>query len=460
MRLGEPPIDDGWDDAAPEQSPSATTGQSFERGDQVELAERLAGELQAESPTVYADGRFYHYRAAHGIFEILPPAELSVRVQAYSGSRVAIDTKPLRLKNSDVNGALTLMGARLHAEGFFDDAPAGLAFANGFLLADMIGTSFRPHSAEHRARYAYPFPYGWISATPSRFLDFLSQVFRDDEDAQDKAELIREFLGVSLLGKATKFQQALVFVGGGSNGKGVLSQLMEASAPPGSVCAIAPQNIGHEYRRAALAGKLLNIVGELPEADIADSAAWKDTIAGDTLEGRATYKDCFYFKPRAGHVYSANNLPGSADHSHGFWRRLLVIKFNRVFTERDKNPNLLEELLLERPQIVSWALRGAENALKRGRYTLPPSVAEAVEAWRRNADQVSLFAEECLTHLDPKEPLSLGTKGSAIYDAFKSWAINNGHRPLASNKLPERLKNLGIVGKKSGTMIYPVRLKW
>ncbi len=228
------------------------------------------------------------------------------------------------------------------------------------------------------------------------WLKFLGQCFDGDKDAEAKIKYIQEFVGIAMLGQGPKYQLATVLLGKGSNGKGVLCQVVQASMPPGSVCAIPPQDFGQEYRRARIAGKLLNVVSELPEREILDCESIKAMISGDLLTGREIRQAPFDFCPMAAHLFACNRLPNSADHTPGFWRRFAVITFNRVFEGEAKNPDLAEEIMAaELPAIVSWFLAGAQRVLNERRYTIPDSAVEAVANWKKDADVVQRFVDEC-----------------------------------------------------------------
>jgi P4 family phage/plasmid primase-like protien len=206
---------------------------------------------------------------------------------------------------------------------------------------------------------------------------------------------------------------------------------------------------------------LLNIVSELPEADILDSESWKAMVAGDTTTGREIRKEPFSFKPVAGHVYSANRLPGTTDQSHGFWRRLLVVQFNRVFAEREQDPDLADRIVQsDHRAVVAWALIGASRVLKIGHYTVPRSSAKALDKWRAHADQVRAFVDDWTSRLLPDEPLHMGTQAEVLYKAYRTWAQENGHRPVASNTFGERMCLLGLGSKSDGFVRrHPVRLE-
>ncbi len=279
---------------------------------------------------------------------------------------------------------------------------------------------------------------------PNRFLQFLAQVFRDDADAADKIKLLQEYVGASMFGLSTKYQRMLILLGQGSNGKSVFQQIAEATMPAGSVCAIAPQAFGQEYRRAMLAGKLLNIVSELPAADILDSENFKAIIAGDPITARQIFKEPFTFRPIAGHLCSANRLPVSADQSHGFWRRMIVLTFNRTFEACEQIPHLADDLIRdELPAIVSWFIGGAQRVQLQGGYTIPQSHQAALDQWRLASAPVRAFAEQRCERLPSgNEPSRIPSR--LLYAAYRQWCEDNGHKAVAINRFGEQMRDIGI----------------
>lgn len=359
-----------------------------------------------------------------------------------------------------MRGTLALAADQAAKAAFFNNTPDVVVFANGTLTVDAEEIKLHSHSPDFRARFAFGFPFA-PHAQPALWLQFLAEAFRDDADREQKLALVQEYLGLSLLGLATKFQRVLVLVGEGANGKGVLSSVIERCMPPGSVCAIPPQQLGQEYRRAMIAGKLLNIVSELPEADILDSESWKAIVAGDTTSGREIREAVFTFKPIAGHIYSANRLPGTSDQTHGFWRRIIVVQFNRVFEEHEQDPHLADRIArTEVPAIVSWALEGAQRVLRQGHYTTPSSAAAALDDWRRDADQVRGFVEERTSPLAADAKKSMGTAANIVYDAYKAWALANGHKPLSSTTFGRRMGLLKLKAESDGSVRrHPLMLR-
>jgi P4 family phage/plasmid primase-like protien len=433
------------------------TAPTFERGDHVEMAEHLLARLRtAADPLVGDENRIHGYSAAIGIYTPVEPSKLSVIVQGFAGATVAGNKRPLSIRAADVSGSSKLAYDRIADPGFFAAAAPGLAFCNGFVCVSADGPKLLPHSPEHRARNAYPFDYAG-NRPPVAFLAFLHGLFRDDSDREEKIVCLQEHLGASLVGQATRYQRSIVNIGEGGEGKSTLVNIVSRAFPPGSVEAIAPQDWGQEYRRAMLAGKLLNVVAELPEADIIESEAFKAIVTGDPIVGRHIREAPFTFRPIAGHLFAANRLPGTNDQSEGFWRRLIVVRYNRNFArDPECDPQIAEKVITaELPLVVAWMLEGAARIMREKAHTLPASHVVELDAWRASADQVRAFVEECCS----ADKLGFGTSATTVYENYRMWSQRNGHRPVASNKFGMRMRAMGKAALHGRTgNVYPVAL--
>lgn len=447
-----------WQAVRRSEPVSQDTSAKFHRGDHAEIADRLLDSLSPDrDDLVFDEARLHLYRARSGLWTPLSPSTLRRFVKAFAGAPLANPRRPqLHIDLSAANGAATLAGDTVAQEGFFIAAPRGLAFQNGFLAVESDNTlHLRPHARQHRARWAYAFDYDATAVCP-RFIEFLNQTFDGDEDCRDRIACIQEFAGISILGLAPKYQRALVLPGVGSNGKSTLLEVLAALPPRGSLASIAPQTWASEYRLAMLAGKVLNIVSELPELELFDTEVVKCVISGDPTTARHIREAPFRFQPIAGHIFSTNRLPRTSDATHGFWRRFLVLAFNNVIADADQNALLASQLLEEMVGITTWALAGASRLLANGRYTVPASSVRALEAWRQEADPVRQFATEALAKLKPDEK---GTLATAAYGAYRTWAKENGMPAIASNKFGARLRGMGIGPRHTDAgSLYPFTL--
>lgn len=411
----------------------------FERGDHVELAAVLASELGKQGEVIHDAGAFHVY--AEGVWSAVDPAAVELLVHAFAGSPCGDNgkTSPLKISAGDVRGCVSCAKSRLTRNGFFAESASGIAFSNGFLRLAGRTLELVPHSPDHRIRYAYDFAYEGSAAVPM-WLHFLNGVFRDDPDREDKIACLQQFIGACLLGIATRYARALYMPGNGSNGKSALLAILAALFPKLSTCSVAPQLWENEYRRAEMSGKLLNYVSELPKTSIEDSEAVKAIVSGDPTDARKIFGTPFTLYPKAGHAFGANALPQTEDLTAGFWRRILLLEFNRSFEEDPAKDEFIADKIIaaERSAIIVWALAGVIRLIESKGYTLPASHLDGVKRWRSQADQVSAFVDDCC---------SIGAKvdntASALYQKYTAWAERNGHRPVSSTKFGTRLQALG-----------------
>lgn len=225
----------------------------------------------------------------------------------------------------------------------------------------------------------------------------------------------------------------LVLYGDGNDGKSKLAEIIERCFPEGSVCGITPHRWRDDYHVAGLAGKRVNLCGELPARELTDSEIVKLVVTAEhRVRARSPYKEPFEFFAIAGHVFLANKLPATSDQTDGFWRRFIVLPFTRVFLPGEEDPGIVEKVLQDRPAIVAWILDGAVRILRQGRFTvIPESTAKAKLEWQLDADVVRRFlAMATVDATDGTDMLTL----EALYNEWKPWAEGKGHRKAGEGR--------------------------
>ena len=79
-------------------------------------------------------------------------------------------------------------------------------------------------------------------------------VWKNDKDKQEKADLLGEFVGASLIGKTPVFQTLVLLYGStGKNGKSTIIQAIEKLFGH-ALTAVDPSQWEDQYYRASLAG--------------------------------------------------------------------------------------------------------------------------------------------------------------------------------------------------------------
>ncbi len=494
----------------PEPPPVAINGPAthFKIGDSLEVARHLIAAMRAAGEVVYTEATWYHYNPTEGIFVALHPAAIARYIHTFTGATHGVKPsaedeekasiarehwlqrcmdadaagKPrppepklrqprlLALNAPFVNAVMTSMVNELEDQDFFEHARPGIAFRNGFVEVRPDAIYTLPHSATHRARFRFGFDYQPNAHSP-RFRTFCQEVWCHEtpEEIGLRTQLYLAFIGSCNLGLASRFGKAIVQYGEGSNGKTALMTIVEGCMPgPETVTNVKPHSLEHEYYRDMLAGKLLNAVEELPETHIEDTGPLKAAITGDYMLGRAIRQAPRRFKPIAGHLYNANNLPKTSDHSAGFWRRLIVVDFKRDFdhgkgaqaagTKLDVAKHVLEEA----PAILCESLAAAWYALNAEAYPEPAAAIETMRAWQEENDPLREFLDTCLVPLDyATSSRQLWIKSSQLYFYYSAWAKQNGHKnPYASDKFRSRLKQLKVHRcRRADGWIYPFTLR-
>jgi len=437
-------------------------GHVFERGDECELAEYWLSRLEDDCGAVVADmGSLWGYDA--GAWEPWDDHELRCLVGRAAGWSVKAPRKgepdrvaPMKMgKNARANAVDIMLDERTQRR-FFDAGEPAVVFADVTVTLDASGgIRTGPHRREHRATVRYPFDLS--RALCPRWLEALATWFEGAADADQRIAVLQEFAGAALFGIAPRYQRAMVLVGEGGNGKSQALKVIEGMFPRAATCQVTPQQIGgrsSEYYLAHLVGKRLNVVSDMPAAKIIEAGEWKAIVAGESVMARQPAGRTFTLTPRAGHLFSANQLPGTRDQTDGFWRRWVVVPFERVIPIAERVPNFAEGILdAELPGIAAWAIDGAARlTMRRGGYTLPASHEAALHEWRIDADSVAEWVQErCVSAVDA------WTATQALYATFAEWSRANGRQAMSSIHFGRRLRQLGYVkSQRKGRNGYPI----
>ncbi len=430
----------------------ATSAPRFMTDAPAHFAEHALSDIEVNGhPVVFTQGHLWRYDPKRGRWNHLPIPAIAMLLASYDGELILIETekgastRPFKVSTGLIDEIYKLISYSRDDPDFFDHQEPGVTFRNGFATVENDQVVLKPFSPHQRAFTSIDMDCDPALTTPTMFVNFLQACFRDDEDGEAKIAVLQEFVGACLLGRATEFQMGLIFIGGGANGKSTMQDVVLAMFDPSMTTSIPPQDMDNEYRRAMLAKSRINIVNELPEADILTSEGVKSLVTGDMITARHIREAPFQYRPRAGHIFSANNLPNVRDLTDGFFRRWTVLSWNRKFEGPDRVLKLAERIIkAELGAVAAWAMAGAVRLQKQGSYTEVPSSKLALQEWREGSDQVALW----LSTYAYWPPLEGAPKKkiptSEMYTNYGQWSAQNGHLKIGSHKFQKRLHALGV----------------
>ena len=248
--------------------------------------------------------------------------------------------------------------------------------------------------------------------------------------------LLQEMLGYFLI-PVNAAQKCFVIVGAAGAGKSVLLRvLQELLLGKENVSNVSWQSLNERFKTAELFGKLANIFADLPTKNIDDNGIFKALVGEDFLTVEKKNKNPFSFQSTARLLFSCNSIPKNyGDRSEGFYRRLIIIRFNHTVPKDQRDPNLLEKFRGEADGIFMFALEGLRKLMDQNYRFSETEVNELeLQQYREESDSVLSFVKECC------ETGAMYEVGSTeLFNAYKAYCEECGMRPFSQRSFVSNL---------------------
>jgi putative DNA primase/helicase len=190
------------------------------------------------------------------------------------------------------------------------------------------------------------------------------------------------------------------------------------------------------FATAELYGRMANIVADLDARALRSSSVFKSITGGDLLQAERKFRPAFSFYPYARLIYSANEVPPTPDSSDAFFRRWLILPFERSFKGR-ADRELLKKLTTpaELSGLLNRSLEALPDLKARGSFSETETTRQAGERFRVDADSVAGFLDERVTvEIDGR------AIKSELFAAYRSWCTENNRQPLSAVRFNRRLQ--------------------
>ena len=150
---------------------------------------------------------------------------------------------------------------------------------------------------------------------------------------KERAKLILQMIGYSIT--KTIREQKLFFLYGetASNGKSTLLNVMRQLIGHNNIANVSLDQIaGNNFMQPELDNKLAAIYADLSHKFLQDVSAIKNIVTGDTTKVARKYGQPFDMTPFCKLIFATNELP-KAGKDKGWYRRMLIIPFEKQFTD-------------------------------------------------------------------------------------------------------------------------------
>lgn len=345
----------------------------------------------------------------------------------------------------------------------WDSDPELMGFENGVLNLRTLVLDKHPDPGLLVSRST---GYDWDpNADFQPFYDFVSDIMSGDADLTDY--LIR-VLGYSMLG-VNQEQKFWMWVGAGSNGKGILARTVTKAlgdysySPPDT---LYMENKFGASRSDAPRPELLKLQGARftymsePQGRKFNEELLKAHSGNDPIEARTLYSARFKtFTPTHKIIFLTNETPRTDDVGPSMQRRVRIVKFNEDYSPGSGRSDNALEGRLQSDDNVRGALRimaqAAHLYLQHNDLAEPKQVLDWSQAYIAENDPLSSFlTAQCVVGQGFEVP------AGALWKAFDLFASQNGFESMNMNAFSRAMMARFIrKSRAAGNFYIGLRLK-
>ncbi len=382
-----------------------------ERGGLHFLPGALADYLAQNVDAFYGAGSYFFYD--HGMYEMRDDLVAMAKVRSFMITKSA---KSSEISDAEYQWRMQIWKAvrEINANPFIVNVRNG--------LYNVLDGSFKEHTPKYYSTVQIAANLDGQAECP-QFLAFLSDVLPESE-----LPLIQEILGYLLI-PINKAQKSFVFVGAPNAGKStLLSVVQDVLLGADNVSNIPWQALGERFNKAELFGKLANIFADLPSKAIDDGGVFKTLTGEDYVNAERKNKDPFKFRSYARLLFSCNEMPKNyADRSEGYYRRLLIIRFDKSVPKAKIDPNLRERLAVERDGILTWAIEGLKRLIANSyQFSETDRTRSELQRYKVESNSALMFLEECC---------EVGAKYECVrellFEKYQDYCRKNGFKSMS-----------------------------
>ena len=348
----------------------------------------------------------------------------------------------------------------------FDSDPNLVVVENGIL--DLTTLELKPHTPDHLSRVLLPVEYHkpeWEindetifediekNLKDTLFLKFLKSSFTVNgkfrkEDFETALEV-----SASPIIKHHIDEKAMMFLGNGDNGKSVLLEYIESMYGENNISNITLQNIADDkFMSADLDGMSANIFTDLGHNELRNTGKIKAIVSNEGIQVQRKHQQGFKLKPFCKLIFSCNRFPKVFDQSQGFFRRWIIIKWERNFDgDPERDEGLKQKLPTnqeEKNLVFSCFVRLANRLNRVGKFSHTVDWKTIQREWNENADPLDGFTTNYIIDSENNK-----TK-IETYQFYKEIMFEKGETPLGIGQFSKAFAEYYEEDRDSNTRVW------
>ena len=327
-----------------------------------------------------------------------------------------------------------------------------ITLPNGILDLDTL--EIKNHTHEHLSRILFPVEYNSPvtvindetifediekNLKDTLFWKFLKKSFTvNGKFRKEDFETVLEVMASPII-KRHIDEKATMFLGNGENGKSVCLDYIKSIYGKDNISRNSLQQIAEDkFLVAELSGMSINIFTDLESGELRHAGKIKAIITGEGIMAQKKHKQPFVLYPFCKLIFSCNRFPKVYDQSHAFFRRWIIVIWERNFENDPERIEYLSEKLNsnqeEKNLVFSCLIHLAKRLSKNGKYTHNKDAKTIQKLWNENADPIDDFVTNYTMYDESNNETKRDT-----HSFYKEILLSKGQTPLGMGQFSKAM---------------------
>lgn len=310
---------------------------------------------------------------------------------------------------------------------------------NGSLILDENGAKLKPFDHRDFITHQLSFSHD-TKAVNLLFLRYLERVL-PDSDTRRTLQHVAGYLFI----KGLKLEKIFFLFGTGANGKSVFFEILNGVIGDDNISNYSLESLTDDkgYHRAMIKNKIVNYGTDIKLTKI-DAAMFKTLASGEPIEARLPYREPFTMKDYAKLIFNVNKMESAnIEHTHGFFRRLLIIPFTQTIPDHEQDKDLHKKILADRAGILNWIIEGAEQVIKERNIFVSAECEQFKAQFLKECDSVAMFEEQYILENLPSSFYWKKITDIYRYD-YRNYCSEAGYKALGRTNFVKRMEAIGF----------------
>ena len=347
----------------------------------------------------------------------------------------------------------------------FDSDPNLLTLENGIL--DLRDMKLKLHTPLNLSKVLIPCNYHEphyqgiktneidINLQDTLYWKFLNSSFTVDGKLNEESLKTVLEIHASVFIKKPIDERAFIMWGEGENGKSVLLDYISFMLGKDNISNIPLQELtADKFAVANLDGKHANIFSDLEKNEFKHTSKFRALASGEPVYAQFKNKQGFNLHPFSSLIFSTNRFPKVYDENkQGFFRRWIIVKWQRNFENDPQRDSKLKEILLSNPTdrdtVFSNLIHISKRLYDTNKFTYSKNWKENQKTWNENADPIKNFIEtytmEVENHSESKR---------VTHNFYKEICDELGETPLGMKQFSLAMSEYYDESKSHGTRTW------